>query len=284
VNTSEESQPTVDSQPVVVDQRPSPPSTPARIVVTNDDGIESPGLRRLAARLAADFEVLVVAPNRDMSGSGTALGRFDPRAGVELTQVDVPGVATAYTVDGPPGLAVVAVGLGAFGRRPDLVVSGVNAGINTGHSVIHSGTVGAALTARTLGSHGLAVSVAESDPWQWDTAVEIARSAVDWVLSNAGSRVVLNLNVPAAELDDVRGIRWADLDEFGHLQVATADIPGSRLQFEVRGSASGLDPATDTALCLEGYATITLLAPVEPQPFPPIEATDIWRPTAADRA
>lgn len=263
---------------VVVDEHRQPRSARPRVLVTNDDGIEAPGLRTLAARLAADFEVIVVAPQADMSGSGTALGRFDPRAGVALTEVAVEGVDAAYSVDGPPGLAVVAAGLGAFGSRPDLVVSGVNAGINTGHSVIHSGTVGAALTARTLGSHGLAVSVDESDPWHWDTAIAIARSAVDWVLNHTGPRVVLNVNAPAVPLAAVRGIRWADLDEFGHLRVAIADIPGSRLEFEVRGSASGLDPASDTALVFDGFATLTLLSPVEPMPYPPVEPHDIWTP------
>lgn len=261
---------------IVVEERPTPPPPTFRVLVTNDDGISSPGLRGVAARLAHDYEVIVVAPRADMSGSGTALGRFDPRVGVELHSETVPGVEEAYSVDGPPGLAVLAAGLGAFGRKPDLVVSGVNAGINTGHSVVHSGTVGAALTARTLGSHGLAVSVAESDPWIWDAAFEVASSAAAWLLTRNRRPAVLNLNVPALPLSQVRGIRWADLDAFGHLQVAIADIPGARLEFEVRGSASGMDPASDTALCLEGWVTATLLSSVEPQPFPPVEPSDIW--------
>lgn len=267
---------------VVVDERvPSAPDH-ARILVTNDDGIGSPGLRRLATALAADFEVLVVAPSSDMSGSGTALGRFDPRVGVELTEVEIDGVEAAYHVDGPPGLAVLAAGLGAFGRRPDLVVSGVNAGMNTGHSVVHSGTVGAALTARSLGSHGLAVSLDASaeDRWHWDTAVEIGWSAARWIVQQTGPRIVMNVNVPDEPPGAVRGIKWADLDAFGHLRVAIADTAASRLQFEVRGSASGLDPASDTALCLEGYATLTMLSPVEPVGFPPVDPTQIWSPAS----
>lgn len=265
---------------VVVDARVAGRPAHARILVTNDDGIDSPGIRRLAKALADEFEVLVVAPSTDMSGSGTALGRFDPQVGVELTEVRLEGVDVAYHVDGPPGLAVLAASLGAFGRRPDLVVSGVNAGMNTGHSVIHSGTVGAALTARSLGSHGLAVSLDGPSPdgWHWDTAVEIARSAVDWIVQQTGPRIVLNLNVPGGPLADVRGIKWADLDEFGHLRVAIADSAASRLQFEVRGSAAGLDPACDTAFCLDGYATMTLLSPVEPEAFPPFEPTRVWSP------
>ena len=266
---------------VVVEERAVPRPPVFRVLVTNDDGLSSPGIRGLAARLAAEFEVILVAPRHDMSGSGTALGRFDPRAGVELTSVELAGVGEAYSVDGPPGLAVLAAGLGAFGRRPDLVVSGVNAGLNTGHSVVHSGTVGAALTARTLGSHGLAVSLAESDPWHWESAFEVAISAVRWILESRRRLTVVNLNVPSRDLDEIVGVRWADLDAFGHLQVAVADIPGSRLSFQVRGSSSGIDPVSDTAMCLSGYVTATLLSPVEPEPYPPVDPTDIWRPPIA---
>ena len=263
------------SEIVVVERSVSPVEDP-RILVTNDDGIDSPGLQKLASRLSKDFDVVVVAPAEDMSGTGTALGRFDPKAGVELTKTTVDGIHEAYTVDGPPGLAVLAASLGAFGDPPDLVVSGINAGLNTGHSIIHSGTVGAALTARTLGSRGLAVSLQQSEDWHWDTAVDVARSAVDWVIGRSGRSFVLNVNVPGLPLDDVLGIHWADLDEFGHIRVVTADVPAQRLEFGVRGAASAFDPACDTALCQQGYVTATLLSTVEPLPFPPEEPTSIW--------
>ena len=233
----------------------------------------------MAQCLSEDFDTLVVAPAWDMSGSGTGIGHFDPAKGVALTKVDRSDI-TAYTVEGPPGLAVLAGMLGAFGPPPDLVVSGVNAGMNTGHSVIHSGTVGAALTARTMGADGLAVSLAQSDPWHWDSAVTVARSAVNWVLARRGPKVVLNVNVPARPLVDLRGVRWADLDDFGHIRVAIADVPGEKLEFEVRGSGAGLDQATDTALCLEGNVTLTLLSTISPAPFPPEEPTAVWAPDA----
>ena len=264
---------------VVVDERRAIRATEPRVLVTNDDGIDSPGLRRLARRLAEDFDVVVVAPSREMSGTGTALGRFDPIAGVELTRVDVEGVETAFSIDGPPGMAVLSASLGAFGEPPDLVVSGVNAGLNTGHSVIHSGTVGAALTARTLGSRAVAVSLDRTEVWHWDTAVEVALSAVEWVLDHAAGQFVLNVNVPGRPIDDVVGIHWADLDAFGHIRVATADVPARRLEFGVRGSGSGLDPGSDTALCRDGYVTVTLLSTVEPLPFPPEKAKTIWDPS-----
>lgn len=248
-----------------------------RVIVTNDDGIDSPGLRKLAARLADDFDVVVAAPAADMSGSGTGIGGFDPIKGVDLTTAEMEGI-TAYTIAGPPGLAVMAAALGAFGRFPDLVVSGVNAGMNTGHSIIHSGTVGAALTARTFRSRGLAISLAQSDPWQWDTAVDVGVAVTHWILGRSGSPHVLNVNVPGVPLTEINGIHWADLDEFGYFRVANADVVDRKLQFVVGSSSAGTDPATDTALCAKNFVTMTPLATVETAAFPDLDASSVWKP------
>ncbi len=270
--------PQVPTDRLVVDERPRPRSHTPRILVTNDDGFESPGIIELARSLAETFDVVVAAPDTDMSGTGTGIGRFDPATGVALTEVDISGVDAAYAVAGPPGLAVMAGALGAFGERPDLVVSGVNAGMNTGHSIIHSGTVGGALTARTFGSHGIAVSIAESDPWQWQSAVAVAGSAVEWMLRQGGPRKVLNVNVPALPIDQITGVRWADMDAFGHFRVAVADLPGERLQFEMSGTERDVDPASDTAICRSGAVSLTLISSLAPAPYPSDPATDVWAP------
>jgi 5'-nucleotidase len=249
-----------------------------RIIVTNDDGIESPGLHALATALSDRYEVIVAAPATDMSGSGTGIGRFEIDMGVELTPVDIDGIAAAYSIDGPPGLAVTAAALGAFGPRPEMVVSGINAGINTGHSIIHSGTVGAALTARTFKMKGLAVSLNQSDPWQWSTAARVASSVADWLLARKTSPHVLNVNVPGVPIDEIKGVHWADLDEFGYIRVATADVEDRRLQFVVKSHDSTSDPGSDTVLCSEDYVTVTPLSAVEPAPFPDEPADDIWSP------
>ncbi len=251
-------------------------SAPARVIVTNDDGIDSPGLRILAQALSSEFEVIVAAPAADMSGSGTGIGRFDIDAGVELTPVEVDGVPNAYSIDGPPGLAVTAAALGAFGPVPDLIVSGINAGINTGHSIIHSGTVGAALTAQTFKLKGLAVSLAQSDPWRWETATHFALPAARWLLGRKQGPNVLNVNVPAVPIEEVAGVHWADLDEFGYIRVATADVADRRLQFVVGATEKPSDPGTDTVLCSENHVTVTPLRTVEPAAFPDVEAGEVF--------
>jgi 5'-nucleotidase len=246
-----------------------------RVVLTNDDGIDSPGLTLFAERLSGLYDLVVAAPAADMSGSGTGIGPLGPDLGVTLESVSLDGI-TGYTVDGPPGLAVMAAALGAFGRAPDLVVSGVNAGMNTGHSVIHSGTVGAVLTAKTFGGRGLAVSLAQSDPWQWETAVAVGMAAAGWMLADRGRPDVLNVNVPGVALDQVAGVHWADLDEFGYFRLATADLTGKKLQFVIGPASAGSDPASDTALCARNYVSVTPLGGVGTRPFPDIEAGSIW--------
>lgn len=144
--------------------------------------------------------------------------------------------------------------------------------------MIHSGTVGAALTARTFGSRGLAVSLAQSDPWHWETAATIATAAVRWMLEDFHRPHVLNLNVPGVPLDEVEGIHWADLDEFGYFRVANAQIPSRKLQFQVGPDTTRSDPSTDTYLLGKNLVTLTPLSTVEPAPFPDVPATDIWSP------
>jgi 5'-nucleotidase len=238
-----------------------------RILVTNDDGIDSPGLRLLAHTLADAAQVVVAAPAQDVSGAGTSIGRYDLHDPTRLRQVhDLDGIE-AYAVDGPPGLAVMAAALGAFGPVPDLVVSGPNAGINTGTSIVHSGTVGAAITARTFGISGVAVSLAESDRWYWESAVEVGRAAVGWILRRS-EPTTLNVNVPGLAPERLSGARWAEIDEFGHFHVAAADTHGGVLDLEVRDRSSGSDPRTDTAICLGGEVSLTLLSPLGRVPAP----------------
>jgi 5'-nucleotidase len=232
-----------------------------RVLLTNDDGIGSPGLHALALALQErDYEVVVVAPSDDMSGVGAAIGRIRADQRIETTPASVPGApdVRAYSLDGPPGLAVMAACLGAFGDPPDLVVTGVNAGPNTGHACLHSGTVGGALTAATFGISALATSVGVSDPMHWPTACGVIDEPLG-LLSRLPAATVLNLNAPALPEDRVRGLRWATLDRFGRVRVALASAGDRWLQLEYRANESDLDPKCDTALLERGYATLTAI-------------------------
>jgi 5'/3'-nucleotidase SurE len=133
-----------------------------RILVTNDDGVASPGLWALSdALIAAGHDVSVVAPSSERSGAGAAIGHIVPGEGVAVTPVDRPGyTGRAWALDGAPALCVLlALRSEHFGSGFEAVVSGINPGYNTGLSVIHSGTVGAALTAGNAALSAVAVSL-----------------------------------------------------------------------------------------------------------------------------
>lgn len=271
--------PEIDSRLVI-----SPPATvprrAARVLVTNDDGVDSPGIVHLAAALADHFDVTIAAPSQDWSGAGTSIGRFDPHAGIPMRQVQLDG-QRAFAIDGPPGLAVLAGALGAFGEPFDMIVSGINAGINTGHSVIHSGTVGAALTARTFGAHGVAVSLVPSDPWHWETAATLGLAAARWVTAQERPPTTLSVNVPSVAVAEVRGLHCAELSDFGYFRVATANEGVEKLEFEVLSDADLAPEGSDTWCLAQGFATITALGAVTSVSSAlPDDMAEIWSPGA----
>lgn len=258
-----------------------------RLLVTNDDGIEAEGIHVLARALRdAGHEVVVVAPDRDWSGAGASLGGIESERNRDTERVELPdgdGIE-AWSLSGPPAFTVLAARLGAFGPEPDLVVSGINAGLNTGRAILHSGTVGAALTAQNFGMSGLAVSVQAprgegagmegeaTEPWHWDTAAALAVRVLPRVMS-APDRSVLNLNSPALPLEEVKGIRWARLAPFGAVRATRATVEGGRVQFEITSTNEELAPDTDQGLVAQGYATLTTLVGVA-EAWPPAEDLD----------
>src|SRR5690606_22301577 len=139
-----------------------------------------------------------IAPSGERSGSGAAIGRLHRSGPIACTEVEwahLPGVEV-FALDVPPAAAVYAGVLGTFGPPPDAVVSGVNPGLNYGHLVLHSGTVGAALTAAAVGIPGVAVSIAWSEHPRWATAAAFAPGALAWLAALDGPARVVNVNAP----------------------------------------------------------------------------------------
>jgi 5'-nucleotidase len=216
------------------------------------------------------FDVIVVAPDRDQSGAAAALGPT-LSGGLEARRVELdddPAIE-AWALNGTPANCVMTVNLGGFGPPPDLVVSGINAGLNTGRAVLHSGTVGAALTAQNLRISALAVSLQSGNPWHWDTASDLAIETLALLLTGP-PRSLLNLNVPDRARADVRGVRWARLAPFGEVRMALVDgakpsttaTQQRRLTTELQLAEVEFEPDTDTGLVRAGYATLTTLVGV----------------------
>lgn len=194
-----------------------------RILVTNDDGIDSLGLHALANAMRPFGEVTVVAPASEYSGAGASLGTltFDEPIARPVS-IDALEGLTTWSITGPPALCVMYAQLGSFGEPFDLVVSGINPGQNVGWSVYHSGTIGAALTGRNRGASGIAVSMGfngkdvEGQTWGqivdgmiWETGAAIATEIVASMIEHpAESPIVINCNVPNKPLDELDG--WAE--------------------------------------------------------------------------
>ena len=237
----------------------------ARVFVTNDDGVHAPGLSALAAALhAAGYDVTVGAPLDDRSGSGASIGAIPLSDGIEYRDVVLPGLESvrAYGIDAPPAVAVMAARLRAFGDPPDLIVSGINPGANTGRAVLHSGTVGAALTAANFGAKGLAISLDTSEPMRWDTAAAFAVDATAWLLG-APPRTVLSVNVPGRAPESILGVRVARLAAFGTVRATIAGNRDGRLELELSATDVESDPDTDTALVAAGYVSVSALAALQ---------------------
>jgi 5'-nucleotidase len=256
-----------------------------RILVTNDDGIDAVGLHVLARGLQEVGQVVVAAPDREYSGAGAALGTLH-LIRPEVRRVDIDAVPEAWSVTGPPGLCVMFGRLGVFGGQFDLVVSGINPGANAGRAIYHSGTVGAALTARNGGVSGLAVSQAVADfgvegqGWDdmladqhWSTAAEVGVRVARAMLDDRRSDpIVLNVNVPNCEIGELAGWRRTEVALLPPRALASAELvpkTGHDGAFDVRmawGDPVDLPGDTDSGAVEAGYVAVTALCRIIDDP------------------
>ncbi len=249
-----------------------------RILVTNDDGIDSTGLHHLARAMRRHGDVVVAAPDREYSGAGAALGTLH-LIQPEVHRVHLDGIDDAWAVSGPPALCVMFARLGAFGPPFDLVVSGINPGANVGRAVYHSGTVGAALTARSGGVSGVAISQAvkdfgvEGQGWDemlehqlWESAAAVADAVVGGLAAHLPDEpVVLNVNVPNLPLEEIKGWRRTPLGHLPPRTMARAVLEpklGYDGTFTVKmawGEPVALPSHTDGGAVMDGYVALTWL-------------------------
>ncbi len=228
-----------------------------RVLVSNDDGVDAPGIRILAEGLrAAGHEVLVVAPDRDRSGASNSLTLDMP---VRVTQRD----ANTWRVYGTPTDCVHVAITGMLEVEPDIVVSGINNTANLGDDVIYSGTVAAAMEGRFLGLPAVAVSLVTADHVgkHYETA---ARAAVEIIARLRAEPLpadtILNVNVPDLAWDDIAGF---EVTRLGNRHRAEPCIP----QQDPRGrqwwwiGAAGREqdagPGTDFNAVRRGHISIT---------------------------
>lgn len=236
---------------------------PLRVLVTNDDGIDSEGIRQLAlAARAEGHEVVIAAPAEEASGSSSALNAVEDHGRIVVEHRRLTGLedVPAHSVEGLPGFIALIAMQGAFGRPPDVVLSGINRGANTGYAIIHSGTVGAAVTAVVNGCRAMAVSLDVGRPMHWASAAHVARSVLP-LLAASDSGAVFNLNVPNIPVGDIKGLRRAELAAFGAVQTKITERGAGFVRLTVAETEPDPDLRTDAGLLAEGYATLSLLQP-----------------------
>jgi 5'-nucleotidase len=240
---------------------------PTRVLIVNDDGIESPATQALARAFGRISETVLVAPNEDWSGSSNYMASFTQRQYKVEARAIGPGVE-AWALEGSPADCVLFALLGPMGESPpDLVVSGVNSGPNDADAWFWSGTLGAARTATFFGRvPAIAVSgVANDDP-------ESVAGVVEWVVKLAQSEVVrelrapayLSVDLPVGPPEEIRGIAFADRAR-GHWR-DSGRLTGSATQDSLDPSiwsiVLGIDPqsppeGSDVAALRNGYIVVT---------------------------
>ncbi len=226
-------------------------------------------------------DVVVVAPDKEYSGSSAAFGPLH-LIQPEVHRAHIDGVSEAWSVTGPPALCVMFGRLNLFGPH-DLVVAGINPGANVGRTVYHSGTVGACLTARNGGISGVAVSQTVPsfgvegqgtdemlNEQHWDTAASVAKAAVAGLAAAPPPKpVVLNINVPNRQLHKLEGWRRTVLGTAPPRSMATAELEprkGHTDTYRVKmnwGAAVKLAPNTDGGAVMNGWVSLGWLTPLE---------------------
>jgi len=228
-----------------------------RVLVSNDDGVDAPGIRFLAAGLReAGHEVLVVAPDRDRSGASNSLTLDAP---VRVIRHD----ATTWRVYGTPTDCVHVAITGMLEQEPDLVVSGINNTANLGDDVIYSGTVAAAMEGRFLGLPAVAMSLATADHRgaHYETAaraaaVIIARLRTDPLPADT----ILNVNVPDLPWEQIRGFEVTRLGNRHRAEPCLPqEDPRGRTWWWIgaAGAAQDAGPGTDFHAIATGHISIT---------------------------
>ncbi|PIE24967.1 MAG: 5'/3'-nucleotidase SurE [Neptuniibacter caesariensis] len=227
-----------------------------KILISNDDGVYAPGLAALAKALAEVGEILVVAPDRNRSGASNSLTLDRP---LEAFRHESGFIG----INGTPTDCVHLGCSGIFGFKPDMVVSGINAGPNLGDDVIYSGTVAAAMEGRHMRYPAIAISSGEFHPDHYESTAKVARDLVENIHQlNVAPRTVLNVNVPDCAYDEYAGAHVTRLGHRSSADMPTAvEDPRGKVRYWVAGAGSAADagPGTDFFALHNAYVSITPL-------------------------
>jgi 5'-nucleotidase len=231
-----------------------------RILVTNDDGIESPGLLALVQALRPIASIDVLAPDRNWSAAGHQRTIDRP---VRVRSTVLADATPAFTTDGAPTDCVCLALAGVLPSTPSLVIAGINRGSNVGQDVVYSGTIAAATEAALRGVPGIAISLADWSSTRFDAAAAFVVDLVREVERNGLSTdTIMNVNVPAIPAEQIRGVAVTSLGQrmYGHKLEPRSDPFGHPYYWLAAGAPTDFaEPGTDLAALADGFISITPL-------------------------
>ena len=229
-----------------------------RILLTNDDGVDSLGLFALKQALSDGHEVTVIAPDRNWSISGHARIMDKP---LRVREVPLRDGSTAFTTDGTPADCVALAALGFLEQKPELVISGINHGGNMGDDITYSGTVAAAMEGVICGFPSIAVSMSPTPEWPVEVGAAFTHRLVEQVVERGlAPDILLNVNVPNIPHDEIRGVQITRLGKRTYMDELVSRVdPRGNAYYWLGGThiEDRLDEGTDVAAVKDGYVSIT---------------------------
>ncbi len=252
------------------------------LLVSNDDGVDAPGIAVLSDALRTLGRVSVVAPDRDRSGASNSLTLDQPIRAVDLGN-------GRYRVAGTPTDCVHLALAGLLDELPRIVVSGINNSANMGDDVLYSGTVAAAMEGRFLGLPAIAMSLVTADHIgkHYETAAQVAVKLVQRLLADPlPADTILNVNVPDRAIGDIRGF---EVTRLGHRHRSEACIrqtdPRGRPVWWIgpAGPEQDAGPGTDFHAVRMGFVSITPLT-VDLTRYSALDKLSAWVRNDAARA
>jgi len=232
-----------------------------RLLLTNDDGINAKGIYELAKELEKNHEVIIVAPDNERSACGHSITLTKP---LIVRETKLEGLKSkAFSVDGTPADCVKIALNELIYDKIDMVVSGINRGLNLGTDVLYSGTVSAAIEACIYKIPSMAISMqVKKDNENYELAAKYASEILLTAKNNnIKNDIVLNVNVPLLKENEIKGIKVCKIGSrlYNNTYIKTIG-ENNEIQYQINGELRDIhDEESDTLYFKEGYVTVTPL-------------------------
>ncbi|HHW56644.1 MAG TPA: 5'/3'-nucleotidase SurE [Clostridia bacterium] len=228
-----------------------------KILLTNDDGVQGLGMLKLAEYLKGKYDVTVVAPEKERSAISHAITLHKP---LRLKKIKEEQNLKIFAVNGTPSDCIKLGVEVVLGRKPDMVVSGINNGLNLGTDILYSGTVSAAIEASLYGIPAIAVSLSETADIEDKRIYKFLESLIEIILKKGLPKdILLNVNIPDFQ-EGVKGIKATKLGKRIYIETFQKNYdPRGKEYYWMAGKISKIeeDEGTDIVSVKEGYISIT---------------------------